>query len=169
MQRPRWRTFACGLLAAVECTLQVGAGAAARAKPGEWILGRGWHQEKWNQPPAAAVEGFPTHDSLSRVSAANPVLLTHASGHASFVNGKAMQEAGITRETKNPSGGEILKDGTGDPTGLPLMRALVTARVLMGAAASVIRGAPLPRLPQPLRHRVGAIALVHVFPFDARP
>ena len=59
-------------------------------KPGEWIRGRGWHQEKWDAPPSPAVEGFPTHEALSRVSPANPVFLTHASGHASFVNAKAL-------------------------------------------------------------------------------
>ena len=42
------------------------AAAAAKAKPGEWILGRGWHQEKWDHVPAGAVEGFPTHDLLSQ-------------------------------------------------------------------------------------------------------
>src|SRR5258705_11518056 len=57
------------------------AEAAKRAPPGEWIRGRGWHQEKWDAAPHPSVEGFPTHASLSRVSPDNPVLLTHASGH----------------------------------------------------------------------------------------
>ena len=64
------------------------------------------------------VEGFPTHASLDRVSPNNPVVLTHASGHAAFVNGKALQVSGIDRKTKNPAGGEILKDAAGEPTGL---------------------------------------------------
>ena len=38
--------------------------AAAKAKPGDWILGRGWHQSKWDKTPAPAVEGFPVHASL---------------------------------------------------------------------------------------------------------
>ena len=63
-------------------------------------------------------KGFPTHASLDRVSPDNPVVLTHASGHASFVNAKAMEVSGITRSTASPAGGEILKDATGDPTGL---------------------------------------------------
>lgn len=92
--------------------------AASKARPGEWILGRGWHQEKWDKRPQPAVEGFPTHESLSRVSPNNPILLTHASGHAGFANAKAMELAGITRSTPNPAGGEILKDGRGNPTGL---------------------------------------------------
>ena len=63
-------------------------GAAVKsAKPGQWVYGRGWHQEKWSAPPSPNVEGFPTHASLDRVSPDNPVVLTHASGHASFANG----------------------------------------------------------------------------------
>jgi predicted amidohydrolase YtcJ len=93
-------------------------GAAKNARPGEWIYGRGWHQEKWTVKPSPAVEGFPTHDSLSQVSPHNPVLLTHASGHATFANAKAMELSGITRDTPNPSGGDFLKDASGNPTGL---------------------------------------------------
>ena len=92
--------------------------AAAKAKPGDWIRGRGWHQDKWDRKPEAAVEGFPVHRSLSDASPDNPVVLTHASGHAAFANAKAMALAGVNRKTKNPSGGEILKDKSGEPTGL---------------------------------------------------
>jgi predicted amidohydrolase YtcJ len=92
--------------------------AAKKAKPGEWIYGRGWHQEKWTVKPSPNVEGFPTHESLSRVSPNNPVLLTHASGHASFANAKAMELSGVTGATPNPSGGDFLKDEKGSPTGL---------------------------------------------------
>jgi predicted amidohydrolase YtcJ len=95
----------------------VGA-AVAQAQPGEWILGRGWHQEKWTTMPQPNVEGFPVHDALSRVSPENPVLLEHASGHASYVNARAMQEAGITASTPNPPGGEVLKDRSGQPIGV---------------------------------------------------
>jgi predicted amidohydrolase YtcJ len=92
--------------------------AAMRAKPGEWILGRGWHQEKWSHPPSPNVEGFPLHDALSAASPNNPVWLTHASGHAGFANAKAMQVAGVTKATEDPKGGKILKDSRGNPTGL---------------------------------------------------
>jgi predicted amidohydrolase YtcJ len=101
---------------------QVGR-AAKQAKPGEWIIGRGWHQSKWSQTPEPNVEGFPLHASLDKVSPNNPVLLTHASGHAAFVNGKALELAGVTGSTPNPSGGEILKDAKGNPTGLLRERA----------------------------------------------
>lgn len=94
------------------------ADAAKKTKPGDWILGRGWHQEKWETKPRPNVEGFPTHESLSRVSPQNPVFLVHASGHAGFANAKALELAGITRTTPNPAGGEILRDARGNPTGL---------------------------------------------------
>jgi predicted amidohydrolase YtcJ len=92
--------------------------AAKKAKPGEWILGRGWHQEKWSAPPVPNVEGFPLHEALSRVSPDNPVWLTHASGHAGFANALAMKMAEVTKSTPDPPGGKILKDPNGNPTGL---------------------------------------------------
>jgi predicted amidohydrolase YtcJ len=98
--------------------VQMVAAAAKKAKPGEWILGRGWHQEKWSEPPSPNVEGFPTHDALSRVSPNNPVWLTHASGHAGFANALAMKIAEVTPSTPDPTGGKILKDQKGNPTGL---------------------------------------------------
>ncbi len=99
------------------------AEAVKTAKPGQWIYGRGWHQEKWTSRPNPAVEGFPTHASLDAVSPNNPVFLTHASGHASFANGKALELSGITKVTPNPPGGEVLKDASGEPTGLLRERA----------------------------------------------
>ncbi len=93
------------------------ARAAREAAPGAWILGRGWHQEKWEVTPNPSVEGLPTHEALSAVSPNNPVYLTHASGHASFVNARAMELAGITRNTPDPPGGTIVRDGSGEPTG----------------------------------------------------
>ena len=94
------------------------AEAAKTAKPGDWIQGRGWHQEKWSSVPSPNVEGFPPHDALSRASPDNPVILEHASGHAAFANARAMEVAGVTAKTPNPSGGEILKDKAGRPIGV---------------------------------------------------
>lgn len=94
------------------------AEAVAEASPGEWILGRGWHQEKWAAPPDPAIEGLPLHAELSLVSPANPVVLTHASGHAAIVNARAMELAGITAESPDPEGGQILRDADGLPTGV---------------------------------------------------
>jgi predicted amidohydrolase YtcJ len=91
---------------------------ARRAKPGAWIQGRGWHQEKWEAAPQPSVEGNPVHASLSAMSPDNPVYLTHASGHASFANAKALELAGIDGRTASPEGGEIVRDARGEPTGL---------------------------------------------------
>jgi predicted amidohydrolase YtcJ len=94
------------------------AAAAKEAKPGAWIQGRGWHQEKWDRPPQPNVEGFPLEAALSRVSPRNPVVLTHASGHAAFANAMALKLGGVTPKTADPTGGEILHDAQGNPTGL---------------------------------------------------
>lgn len=93
------------------------AEAAATAEPGAWIAGRGWHQERWDPAPEVTYEGVATHEALSVVSPDNPVVLTHASGHGSFVNARAMEVAGIDRNTPNPTGGTIVKDAAGNPTG----------------------------------------------------
>ncbi len=94
------------------------AEAVKKSRAGDWILGRGWHQEKWNKKPAGDVEGFPTHHAISAVSPDNPVCLTHASGHACFFNAKAMELAAVDANTKNPPGGDILKDADGQPIGV---------------------------------------------------
>lgn len=93
------------------------AEAARAAKPGEWVLGRGWHQDKWDQVPEPNVEGLPLHDALSAASPDNPVLLDHASGHSCLANTKAMALSGITAATGDPDGGRIVRDAKGRPTG----------------------------------------------------
>ncbi len=90
--------------------VQLVAAAVAKAKPGDWIIGRGWHQEKWTPPPAVNHLGYPYHETLDKVSPSNPVLLEHASGHSVYVNAAAMQQAGITDNTLSPTGGDIVKD-----------------------------------------------------------
>jgi len=92
--------------------------AVDEAEPGEWILGRGWHQSKWNDNKDGFINGFQTHDRLSEVSPNNPVWLNHASGHAGFANKKAMDIANISSETEFGFGGEIIKDLSGTPTGV---------------------------------------------------
>ncbi len=92
--------------------------AAAEAKPGEWIIGRGWHQEKWNTTPQPNIDGLPYHDTLSAVSPDNPVMLGHASGHSLFANANAMELAGIKADTKAPEGGEIIRTPEGNPIGV---------------------------------------------------
>lgn len=103
------------------------AEAVAKSKPGDWIVGRGWHQDKWIEKPEKTVKGFQTNDELNEVSPDNPVYLSHASGHASFVNGKALELAGIANlKGERPveiEGGEIIVDELGNPTGILSERA----------------------------------------------
>ncbi len=94
------------------------AAAVDSAAPGEWIFGRGWHQDKWEQIPEDAIDGVPLNNTLNLISPNNPVLLGHASGHAAFANDAALQAAGITDATADPEGGTILRAENGRATGL---------------------------------------------------
>lgn len=103
--------------------------AASKAEPGDWIIGRGWHQDKWSGSQDDFVNGFPTHDRLSQVSPENPLMFRHASGHSAIVNEVAMQKAGITSDKvdsliKKLEGGEIVVDDKGKPTGILNERAM---------------------------------------------
>jgi predicted amidohydrolase YtcJ len=92
--------------------------AVADSKPGEWIEGRGWHQEKWDRLPDPMIEGYPVHNKLSEISPDNPVYLKHTSGHAIIANKIAMDLTGIKRDTPDPLGGRIIRDDAGNPTGI---------------------------------------------------
>ena len=91
---------------------------ASEIPEGEWIIGRGWHQDKWTDSPEKLIKGFPTHDKLSEAVPNHPVYLRHASGHASLANYKAMELFNINKSSLNPDGGEIFKDVSGNPTGV---------------------------------------------------
>lgn len=85
----------------------------AQTEPGKWITGRGWIETFWKPPQ------FPSAADLDGIAPDNPVFLGRADGHAAVVNTAALRTAGITAETPNPFGGEILKDKTsGAPTGM---------------------------------------------------
>lgn len=92
--------------------------AADKSQPGEWILGHGWHQDKWDSLPPDAVDGVPRNDSVNEISANNPVFLEHASGHASFANEAALAAGGIDDDTADPAGGTIVRAPDGKATGL---------------------------------------------------
>lgn len=92
--------------------------AVAKARPGEWIVGQGWQQTKWDRVPQPNVDGLPLPASLDAVSPDNPVMLTHASGHGIYVNAAALKAAGITSETPDPVGGSIVHNAHGDPIGM---------------------------------------------------
>lgn len=86
--------------------------AFARTSPDEWIQGDGWDQNLW---PGQA---FPTHEPLSGALPDRPVALSRVDGHAVLANAKAMQIAGITKSTPDPPGGRIVRDASGEPTGV---------------------------------------------------
>ncbi len=92
--------------------------AVARAKPGQWIIGQGWHQAKWNKVPEPNVQGLPLPDGLDAVSKRNPVLLNHASGHGIYANAAALKLAGITDDTPDLAGGTIVRDAKGHAIGM---------------------------------------------------
>ncbi|MDG1708958.1 MAG: amidohydrolase family protein, partial [Emcibacteraceae bacterium] len=92
--------------------------AVEGAEPGEWIVGRGWHQDKWTVKEDILVDGVPIHDKLSAVSPNNPVMLIHTSGHGVFANQAAMNEASIVGSTVPPEGGEIVLKTDGSPSGM---------------------------------------------------
>ena len=94
------------------------ADAAANTPAGEWITGRGWHQDKWQIAPEPAVEGLPLHDKLSAATPNNPVMLIHTSGHGVFVNQKAMTLVELDGKTAAPEGGEIVRTDDGRATGM---------------------------------------------------
>jgi predicted amidohydrolase YtcJ len=87
----------------------------AKTEKGKWITGRGWIETFWKPPQ------FPTRADLDKIAPNNPVWLTRADGHAAIANSAALRMAKIDKKTKNPFGGEILKDKqTGEPTGMLL-------------------------------------------------
>jgi len=86
--------------------------AAARKKPGEWIVGSGWDQTRW------ADKKFPTRLQLDEVAPNNPVYLVQVSGHVAVANSEALKHAEITPDTKNPMGGEIERFEDGEPSGM---------------------------------------------------
>ena len=89
-----------------------------RAKTGEWVTGRGWIETFWKPPT------FPSRRDLDKIAPENPVYLTRADGHAAVVNSAALKVAGVTKETPDPQGGEIMKDKqTGEPSGMLVDRA----------------------------------------------
>ncbi|MCU1227979.1 MAG: putative secreted protein [Acidobacteria bacterium] len=121
---------------------------ASRAHANEWILGRGWDQNRW------PGRQFPTAAPLDAAIADHPVWLRRVDGHAGVANSAAIRAAGVTRDTPDPEGGRILRDAHGEPTGVfidgamslidakvpPPSAALRKARVLAAAKAIAANG-----------------------------
>jgi predicted amidohydrolase YtcJ len=84
---------------------------------GEWIQGRGWDQNDWQ------VQEFPTWQDLQGTGD-NPVYLRRVDGHAVWVNRRALELCGVTRDTPDPEGGRIIRDEDGRPSGVLVDRAI---------------------------------------------
>ena len=91
---------------------EIVAGSLSSVKPGAWLRGRGWDQNRWPE------KSFPTHDMLDVVTKDIPVYLRRVDGHALWVNQKAMDLAKITKATADPKGGRVVRDRSGNPTGV---------------------------------------------------
>jgi predicted amidohydrolase YtcJ len=101
------------------------ADAIADAAPGDWIVGRGWDEGFFEQPE------YPTAADLDAVSAENPVILNRIGGHSAWVNSRALEQAGIDRDTRDPQGGSIVRDTAGNATGMLLEQAEGIVRAVM--------------------------------------
>lgn len=91
---------------------------AQKKDPGTWIRGRGWDQNLWSD------KSFPHHRMLDKATLHHPVYLRRVDGHAGWLNKKALEIAGITKNSPCPDGGIIVKDDKGKPTGVLIDRAL---------------------------------------------
>jgi predicted amidohydrolase YtcJ len=95
-------------------TVAVMAEAAKLRPAGQWLIGRGWDQNRW------PGQQFPTRAALDAAIGDRPVVLQRIDGHAIWVNSVALREAGITKATPDPAGGKILRGAGGEPTGVLL-------------------------------------------------
>jgi hypothetical protein len=126
-------------------TIEVIAAAAKTRPAGQWLIGRGWDQNRW------PGQQFPTKAALDAAVGDRPVVLERIDGHAIWANSVALRAAGITRSTPDPAGGKILRNAAGEPTGVlldnaeslvlakqPTPSAEVRARRIRAAAAVAI-------------------------------
>ncbi len=144
----------CEVPSKAECLKRV-AERARTTQPGSWILGHGWDQNRW-------ADGFGTAADLDAVAPHNPVYLTAKSLHASWVNSRALEAAGVNANTPAPADGTILRYGNGHPTGILLegASALITA-VIPKPTLSEVEDAIRQSLP-----RLWEVGLTGVHDFD---
>jgi predicted amidohydrolase YtcJ len=119
--------------------------AFAATSPDAWIIGDGWDQNLWPD------KTFPTHAALSAALPDRPVVLSRVDGHALLANAKAMELAGVGTASGDPSGGRIVRDGHGAPTGVFVDNAMVLIR----------RAIPAPSHEQLVRAATASLAECH--------
>ena len=107
---------------------------AAKTRPvSEWLFGRGWDQNKW------PGQQFPNKTTLDAAISDRPVLLRRIDGHAAWLNSRALAAAGITKDSKDPPGGKILRDPNGEPTGVLVDNAQDLVDTKMAAPTADVR------------------------------
>jgi predicted amidohydrolase YtcJ len=113
-----------GMTTAADVTARI-ASARPAAFQGDWLLGGGWDQNEWKD------KTFPSRALLDAAKRTTPIFFTRVDGHAAWVNTEALRRAGITRDTKDPAGGRIVRDENGQPTGVLIDNAveLVSSRI----------------------------------------
>ncbi len=121
-----------GLPSEAETVKTIAAAAAARPA-GEWLLGRGWDQNRW---PGQA---FPTKAALDAAVGDRPVLLSRIDGHAVWINSQALAAAKITAATPDPKGGKIVRGPGGEPTGVLIDNAMGLVEAVIPAATAEVR------------------------------
>lgn len=90
-----------------------------------WIIGRGWNQELWPD------RRFPSRNDLDEVISDRPVWLVRVDAHAGWANSKALELAGITKDSIDPPGGQIVRDSEGNPTGILIDTAMQMVQNVM--------------------------------------
>ncbi len=130
---------------------------ARKTPPGQWVTGLGWNQNAWGG-------AFPAAADLDRAAPGHPVLLTAKSGHAAWANTAALRLAGITASTADPAGGEVQRDGQGQPTGILFETAIdLVSRIIPEVTAEEVAQAMLPAMENAWR-----VGLTGIHDFDGR-
>jgi predicted amidohydrolase YtcJ len=113
-----------GMKRASDVTARI-TGASAAAYQGDWLIGRGWDQNDWDE------KAFPDKALLDAAKPGAPIFFSRVDGHAAWVSSEALRRAGVTKDTKDPPGGRILRDARGEPTGVLIDNAidLVSAKL----------------------------------------
>ncbi|MFC4655128.1 MULTISPECIES: amidohydrolase [Rheinheimera] len=112
--------------------------AFAKTQPqAQWVIGRGWNQVLWPE------RQFPGNTLLDEAISDKPVWLTRVDGHAGWANSKALALAGISKETLDPPGGEIIRDAKGNPTGVLIDNAMLLLEKQIPASTEAERQAAL--------------------------
>jgi predicted amidohydrolase YtcJ len=141
----RRRVRLAGAATRAEAVARVAAGAPSQG----WVVGHGWDANGWAEAP--------DRHALDQVHA-SPVYLDSVDVHAAWVNSAALAVARITRETADPPGGRIVRDATGEPTGLLLERAVeLVSRLVPPPSAEILDDAM--RDAQSEAHRLGVTGI----------